>query len=36
MSKAGSKKAWAFAPRYRRGAFGWRSDPAIAPQFGSP
>ena len=30
MSKAGIKHAWAFAPRFRRGAFGWRSDPAIA------
>lgn len=30
MSEAPSKHAWAFAPRFRRGAFGWRSDPAIA------
>ena len=30
MSKAAGRHAWAFAPRFRRGAFGWRSDPAIA------
>ena len=30
MSKAADKPAWVFAPRFRRGAFGWRSDPAIA------
>ncbi|MBE0625503.1 MAG: hypothetical protein IH606_11880 [Burkholderiales bacterium] len=29
MSKAGDKHSWSFAPRFRRGAFGWRSDPAI-------
>lgn len=29
MSKTGDKHAWSFAPRFRRGAFGWRSDPAI-------
>ena len=29
MNKAADKPAWAFAPRFRRGAFGWRSDPAI-------
>lgn len=29
MSKAAVKHAWAFAPRFRRGAFGWRSDLAI-------
>ena len=29
MSKASSKHAWTFAPRFRRGAFGWRSDAAI-------
>ena len=29
MSKAASKHTWAFSPRFRRGAFGWRSDPAI-------
>ena len=30
MSKAAGKHAWAFAPRFRRGAFGWRSAPAVA------
>lgn len=30
MSKAAGKHAWAFAPRFRRGAFGWRSAPALA------
>lgn len=30
MSKAARKVTWAFAPRFRRGAFGWRSEPAIA------
>jgi hypothetical protein len=30
MSKAAGKHAWAFAPRFRRGVFGWRSEPAIA------
>jgi hypothetical protein len=30
MSKNADKHTWAFAPRFRRGAFGWRSDPAIA------
>ena len=29
MSKAADKHAWAFAPRFRRGGFGWRSEPAI-------
>ena len=29
MSKASSKQVWTFASRFRRGAFGWRSDPAI-------
>ena len=29
MSKATGKHAWTFAPRFRRGAFGWRSDPAM-------
>ncbi len=29
MSKVASKHAWVFAPRFRRGAFGWRSAPAI-------
>ncbi len=29
MSKAERKHSWSFAPRFRRGAFGWRSDPAI-------
>jgi len=29
MSKAASKHAWTFSPRFRRGAFGWRSEPAI-------
>ena len=29
MSKASSKHVWTFASRFRRGAFGWRSDPAI-------
>ena len=30
MSRASTSHAWAFAPRFRRGAFGWRSEPAIA------
>ena len=30
MSKSAGKHAWAFSPRFRRGAFGWRSEPAIA------
>lgn len=30
MSKADDKRVWAFTPRFRRGAFGWRSDTAIA------
>lgn len=30
MSKATDKPTWAFAPRFRRGGFGWRSQPAIA------
>ncbi len=29
MSKAASKHAWTFSTRFRRGAFGWRSEPAI-------
>ena len=29
-SKTAGKHAWAFAPRFRRVAFGWRSEPAIA------
>jgi len=29
MSKAQSKHAWAFGPRFRSGSFGWRSEPAI-------
>lgn len=29
MSKASGKHVWTFASRFRRGAFGWRSDPAI-------
>jgi hypothetical protein len=29
MSKAASKHAWAFGPRFRSGSFGWRSEPAI-------
>lgn len=29
-SKTAGKHAWAFAPRFRRGAFDWRSEPAIA------
>ena len=29
MSRASSKHVWTFASRFRRGAFGWRSDPAI-------
>ena len=29
MSKSTARHAWAFAPRFRRGAFGWRSEPAI-------
>lgn len=29
MSKAAGKHAWLFSPRFRRGAFGWRSEPAI-------
>ena len=29
MSKASSKRIWTFTSRFRRGAFGWRSDPAI-------
>lgn len=29
MNKASSKHVWTFASRFRRGAFGWRSDPAI-------
>jgi len=30
MSRTGDKHSWSFAPRFRSGAFGWRSDPAIA------
>lgn len=30
MSKTAEKLSWSFAPRFRRGAVGWRSDPAIA------
>ena len=30
MNKASRKHAWTFALRFRRGAFGWRSDPAIS------
>ncbi len=30
MSKTAGKHAWTFSPRFRRGAFGWRSYPAIA------
>jgi hypothetical protein len=30
VSKAATfKHAWAFAPRFRAGAFGWRSEPSI-------
>lgn len=29
MSKAAGKHSWVFSPRFRRGAFGWRSEPAI-------
>ena len=29
MSNTAEKQSWSFAPRFRRGAFGWRSDPAI-------
>lgn len=29
MVKATQTGTWAFAPRFRRGAFGWRSEPAI-------
>jgi hypothetical protein len=29
MNKASSKHVWTFASRFRRSAFGWRSDPAI-------
>lgn len=29
MVKTASKPTWQFAPRFRRGAFGWRSEPAI-------
>ncbi|MCX7143853.1 MAG: hypothetical protein NT123_22995 [Proteobacteria bacterium] len=29
MSRTGDKHSWSFAPRFRSGAFGWRSDPAI-------
>ena len=30
MSNVSRMHAWTFALRFRRGAFGWRSDPAIA------
>jgi hypothetical protein len=30
MTEAVNKHTWAFSPRFRRGAFGWRSEPAIA------
>lgn len=30
MSTETDKHTWAFVPRFRRGAFGWRSQPAIA------
>jgi hypothetical protein len=30
MGKTGDEYSWSFAPRFRRVAFGWRSDPAIA------
>lgn len=29
MIRAAGKHAWAFAPRFRRGAFGWKTAPAI-------
>lgn len=29
MTRATAKATWAFASRFRRGAFGWRSEPAI-------
>jgi hypothetical protein len=29
MSKATARHAWAFTPRFRAGASGWRSNPAI-------
>lgn len=29
MSKIENKHTWAFAPRFRQGTFGWRSEPAI-------
>jgi hypothetical protein len=29
MSNVDNKHTWGFAPRFRRGAFGWRSEPAI-------
>jgi hypothetical protein len=29
MVKAANKGTWQFAPRFRRGAFGWRFEPAI-------
>ena len=29
MSKTSRKHVWTFASLFRRGAFGWRSDPAI-------
>lgn len=29
MSAAREKHGWTFAPRFRRGTFGWKSEPAI-------
>ncbi len=29
MAKVANRYTWQFAPRFRRGAFGWRSEPAI-------
>lgn len=29
MGEAAIKHSWAFAPRFRAGAFGWRSEPAL-------
>ena len=29
MKTVAEKHHWEFAPRFRRGAFGWRSQPAI-------
>ena len=30
MNKTAVKNSWSYAPRFRKGVFGWRSDPAIA------